>query len=119
MRTLTFIMLGFALVSCSARNQPSNEASGGSAVENATLTKLSLTSNAFQDGGQIPAQFTCDGANQSPALQWSDPPAATKSLALVIDDPDAPSGMFRHWGIYDIPASTRSIDAGQHVGKEV
>src|SRR5438093_1745021 len=98
-----------ALASCGASNRASNELNGGSAVENATFTKLSLTSGAFQDGQPIPKQYTCDGANQSPALAWGDPPQGTKSFALVIDDPDAPSGTFRHWGAYDIPASTRSV----------
>jgi Raf kinase inhibitor-like YbhB/YbcL family protein len=108
-----------ALASCGANKQPSSETNGGTAVENATLTKLSLTSDAFQNGQPIPVQYTCDGTNQSPALHWSDPPQGAKSFALVIDDPDAPSGMFRHWGVFDIPASTRSIGGSQHVGTEV
>jgi len=88
-------------------------------VENATLTKLSLTSDAFQNGQPIPTQYTCDGADQTPALHWGEPPAGTKSFALVIDDPDAPSGTFRHWGVYDIPASARSLGGGQKLGTEV
>jgi len=108
-----------ALASCGASKQSSNETNGRTAVENATLARLSLTSDAFQDGHPIPDRFSCDGANQSPALKWDEPPAGTKSFALVIDDPDAPSGTFRHWGAYDIPASTRSIASGQRVGTEV
>jgi len=88
-------------------------------VENATLAKLTLTSDAFQNGQPIPAQFTCDGADRTPSLNWDEPPAGTKSFALVIDDPDAPSGTFRHWGVFDIPASARSIGDNQHVGTEV
>ena len=88
-------------------------------MENATLAKLELTSDAFADGQPIPTEYSCDGANKSPALHWGDPPAGTKSFALVIDDPDAPSGTFRHWGAYDIPASARSIAPGQRVGIEV
>jgi Raf kinase inhibitor-like YbhB/YbcL family protein len=108
-----------ALASCGANNRASNETNGGTAVENATLTQLSLTSDAFRSGQPIPTQFTCDGANQSPALSWGDPPAGTKSFALVIDDPDAPSGTFRHWGVFDIPATARTIGRGQHIGTEV
>jgi Raf kinase inhibitor-like YbhB/YbcL family protein len=52
-------------------------------------------------------------------LNWSDPPAGTKSFALVIDDPDAPGGTFRHWGVFDIPGSARSIGGGQRIGTEV
>jgi len=85
-------------------------------VENATLTKLRLTSDAFQDGHSIPAYHTCDGANQSPPLSWGEPPEGTKSFALVVDDPDAPGGTFRHWGAFDIPASTRRLGAGQKLG---
>ena len=88
-------------------------------MDNATLTKLELSSDDFRNGQSIPAQFTCDGAGQTPTIRWADPPAATKSFALVIDDPDAPSGTFRHWGVFDIPALARSIGGGQHVGTEV
>jgi Raf kinase inhibitor-like YbhB/YbcL family protein len=106
-----------ALASCGASKH--SDTQGGSAVENATLTKLQLTSDAFQDGQPIPTQFTCDGADQTPALHWGEPPAGTKSFALVIDDPDAPSGTFRHWGVFDIPASVRSIGGSQRAGTEV
>lgn len=83
------------------------------------MSTLSLTSDAFQDGQPIPQQYSCDGANQSPALSWGEPPAGTQSFALVIDDPDAPKGTFRHWGVYDIPATARGIGGGEHVGTEV
>ena len=108
-----------ALASCGASEHATNQIKGERTVENATLTKLSLTSDAFRDGAPLPTQYTCDGANQSPALAWGEPPQGTKSFALVIDDPDAPSGTFRHWGVYDIPASARSIAAGQRIGTEV
>ena len=89
-------------------------------MDTAAVTKtLTLTSDAFQNGQSIPQVYSCDGANHSPALHWSEPPAGTKSFALVIDDPDAPNGTFRHWGVFDIPASARGIAAGQHLGTEV
>lgn len=115
----TSLMLLMALASCGAPPDVTNGADGETAVDNATLTKLSLTSDAFRHGQPIPVRFTCDGADRSPALRWGDPPPATKSFALVIDDPDAPSGTFRHWGIYDIPGSTRGIAEGERIGKEV
>jgi len=121
-RTLANIALPLALValaSCGASNRSRNATDEASAVENATLAKLDLTSEAFQNGQPIPTQFTCDGANQTPALHWGEPPAGTKSFALVIDDPDAPSGTFCHWGVFDIPASARSIGGGQKAGTEV
>jgi Raf kinase inhibitor-like YbhB/YbcL family protein len=108
-----------ALASCGADDRASNKSSVGTSVENATLNKISLSTEAFENGRPIPQQYTCDGADETPSLNWSDPPEGTKSFALVIDDPDAPSGTFRHWGVYDIPASARSIGGGQRVGTEV
>jgi hypothetical protein len=96
-----------------------NQTDGGAAVENATLTKLSMISDAFKNGQPIPRQFTCDGGDQTPVLRWGAPPESTKSFALVIDDPDAPSGTFRHWGVFDIPSSARSIGGNQRTGTEV
>lgn len=112
-------MVLVALASCGARNPASNDLNGGAAVENATLTKLKLGSDAFGNGQQIPAEYTCDGADRTPSLSWGDPPQGTRSFALVIDDPDAPSGTFRHWGVYDIPAGTRSIGGSERIGSEV
>ena len=108
-----------ALASCGASNRAANDTQEGGNVESATLAKLGLTSDAFQDGQAIPTQYTCDGTDQTPVLTWGDPPSGTKSFAIVIDDPDAPSGTFRHWGVFDIPASARSIGGAQHVGTEV
>jgi Raf kinase inhibitor-like YbhB/YbcL family protein len=73
---------------------------------------LQLTSAAFVQGGEIPKQHTCDGANRSPALSWTDVPEGTRSFLLVCDDPDAPSGVFHHWAAYDIPADWRSLREG-------
>ena len=81
-------------------------------MDNATLSKLDLTSTAFQNGQAIAVQYSCDGADQPPPLAWGEPPAGTKSFALVVDDPDAPSGTFRHWAAYNIPPSARALEAG-------
>ena len=72
--------------------------------------KMELKSKAFEPGGMIPAKYTCDGEDISPPLQWSDPPAGTKSLALISDDPDAPVGTWVHWVVWNIPPSARSLD---------
>lgn len=72
---------------------------------------LQLTTAAFNNNGRIPAAFTCDGANTSPTLAWSEPSAATKSFALIFDDSNAPGGTFVHWVIYGLPASARSLPA--------
>jgi Raf kinase inhibitor-like YbhB/YbcL family protein len=110
---LAAALLLIGLVGCGAGNQSDNQLSGEGPMENATLTTFALTSEAFTDGQTIPTQFTCDGADESPPLAWGDPPDGTRSFALIVDDPDAPSGTFRHWGIFDIPATARSFAAGQ------
>lgn len=71
---------------------------------------LSLTSPAFAQGQPIPARFTCDGEDISPALNWGDPPAGTRSFVLILDDPDAPAGTWTHWVLFNIPADMRSLD---------
>jgi Raf kinase inhibitor-like YbhB/YbcL family protein len=74
-----------------------------------TAGKFELKATAFQPGGNIPKQYTCEGADVSPALVWTAPPAGTRSFALIMDDPDAPSGTFVHWVVYDLPASARHL----------
>ena len=111
--------LAFALLaSCGAQGQ-SNDMNGGAAVEHAALAKLSLTSDAFGQGKPIPARYTCDGGDERPVLRWDEPPPGTESFALVIDDPDAPSGTFRHWGVFDIPSTARSVGGSHNNGTEV
>jgi Raf kinase inhibitor-like YbhB/YbcL family protein len=73
---------------------------------------MHLSSTAFSDGSAIPSRYTCDGEDLSPPLKWSDPPADTRSFALLCDDPDAPAGTWHHWAAYDIPASLSSLAQG-------
>jgi Raf kinase inhibitor-like YbhB/YbcL family protein len=68
-----------------------------------------ITSPAFAEGHPIPAVYTCDGKDMSPPLAWTDPPAGTKSLALIADDPDAPGKTWVHWVLYSIPATSRQL----------
>lgn len=70
---------------------------------------LQLKSFAFSSGGAIPVQYTCDQADISPSLAWNDPPAGTKSFALIADDPDAPKGTWVHWVIYNISTDSRVL----------
>ena len=84
---------------------------------------LKLTSRAFSNEGVIPNIYSKQGGNVSPPLEWSGVPEDTVSLALIVDDPDAPSGLFVHWLLYGIPPSTTSLDenmipntkAGDHI----
>ena len=70
---------------------------------------IHLTSTAFTDGSTIPKQYTGDGADTSPPLHWSEPPPATKSLALICDDPDAPRGTWVHWVLFNLPSDSREL----------
>jgi Raf kinase inhibitor-like YbhB/YbcL family protein len=73
---------------------------------------LHVTSSAFSEGQSIPEKHTCDGQNVSPPIKWSGAPANTKSVALICEDPDAPSGMFIHWILYDVPGKTTELSEG-------
>jgi Raf kinase inhibitor-like YbhB/YbcL family protein len=61
---------------------------------------------------EIPLRYTCDGEDTSPPLEWGAPPPGTASLALIVDDPDAPRGTWVHWVIYNLPAEARGLAAG-------
>jgi Raf kinase inhibitor-like YbhB/YbcL family protein len=74
--------------------------------------RMKVTSSAFQEGGNIPSKFTCDGSDSSPPLQITGVPSEAKSLVLIADDPDAPSGLFTHWLVWNIPPQTNSIAEG-------
>ncbi len=73
---------------------------------------IRLTSPAFQSGATIPKEYTGDGDDKSPPLQWSEPPSGTKSFALICDDPDAPVGTWVHWVLFNLPAATRELEEG-------
>ena len=73
---------------------------------------LNIESPAFARNARIPDQFARDGANVSPRLEWRGAPLDTRSFALVVEDPDAPKGTFRHWAAYDIPPDTNRLREG-------
>jgi hypothetical protein len=73
---------------------------------------IALSSKAFAAGATIPKQHTGDGADRSPPLSWSEPPAGTKSLALICEDPDAPGGTWVHWVLFNRPAQSRELEEG-------
>jgi len=78
---------------------------------------FSLTSPAFTHGGEIPSRYTCQGKDQSPALEWAGVPAGTKSLVLIVDDPDAPDPkaprmIWVHWVLFDIPFDAAGLPEG-------
>lgn len=73
---------------------------------------LAISSPAFGNDQRIPAQFSRDGGNVSPPVQWHGAPGNTRSYALIVEDPDAPKGTFRHWAAYDIPRDATNLAQG-------
>lgn len=70
---------------------------------------LTMSSPAFEEGSRIPTKYSCQGQDVSPALQWGEPPEGTQSFVLIVDDPDAPGGVFTHWVLFNIPSATRQL----------
>jgi len=77
-----------------------------------TMDNLTLSSPAFAEGGVIPVKYTCEGENINPPLKISGVPQDTRSLVLIVDDPDAPAGVWDHWIVWNIPFGVREIAAG-------
>lgn len=105
-KTLDACSLALLIVCTSCSQSPQTSLSGDS------LMTIKVTSTAFKSGGEIPKQYTGDGSDQSPPLNWSKLPDATKSIALICDDPDAPRGTWVHWVLYDLPPETRDLKQG-------
>jgi Raf kinase inhibitor-like YbhB/YbcL family protein len=108
---IAILTASLLLAGCSSQTPPSIEEPG-------QLT-LVLTSDAFPANGTIPVWYTCDGEGISPPLSWSNVPVATRSFALILEDPDAPSGTFTHWVLYNIPGEQRELPAGISPGREL
>jgi Raf kinase inhibitor-like YbhB/YbcL family protein len=85
---------------------------GGPNLQTEGLPTMQLTSTEFAEGSAIPKLFTGDGDDRSPPLAWSGAPEATKSFALICDDPDAPLGTWVHWVIFNIPAEQHELAEG-------
>ncbi|MGH3072806.1 MAG: YbhB/YbcL family Raf kinase inhibitor-like protein [Gaiellaceae bacterium] len=79
---------------------------------------FTLRSDAFEHGQPIPSQYSCDGQDRSPPLSWSEPPEETRSLALIVDDPDAPSGTFTHWLAWGIDPAAGGLGEGDRPQRE-
>ena len=98
---LPALALPLALLAGCGGSPPAPPATDGSAT-------MTVTSTQFQDGGTIPAEFTCSGGGHRPDLTWKGGDGA-KAYAIVVVDPDAPSGNYYHWVVIDLPAGTTSV----------
>jgi Raf kinase inhibitor-like YbhB/YbcL family protein len=101
--SLAFFLVLLAVTTVAQQTDPSMN-HGGKA-------KFVLTSTAFAQGAEIPAEFTCKGADTSPALEWQGAPAQVAVFALITDDPDAPDGTWVHWVAWNLPPSAHSLPA--------
>jgi len=118
-------MLMLGVTGCATRPQVS--AQNPAATPQTTGGSIKLTSTAFKEGEPVPRQYTCDGVNVSPPLEWSGVPKSAKTIAFIADDPDAPAGTWVHWVLYNLPSdnigmvenlpATENLKAGGFQGK--
>jgi len=104
-KIIVSLTLVFLLGACSKndRKKEDSEKTGGAQMA------LKITSPAFEEGGMMPSQFTCDGEDVSPSLSWTGVPEKTKSIALICDDPDAPMGTWVHWVLFNLPPEVTEL----------
>jgi Raf kinase inhibitor-like YbhB/YbcL family protein len=109
--------LGFALLCLAIIGAGCGTGATEPASEGDQIMTINLTSSAFDQGGDIPQKYTCDGDNLAPPLAWSGVPGAAQSLALIVDDPDAPGRTYVHWVLFNIPPEQDSLPEGvQDIG---
>jgi len=107
MRTCAIVLLMMFVASCA--KQPSPIQKSATSTPEPQSTSIKLISAAFKDGEPIPRQYTCDGVNVSPPLEWSGVPKAATTLVIIADDTDAPAGTWVHWVVYNLPADNIGI----------
>ena len=100
---LFLVMMVVLIAACSSDKEPDLATQPQSSVT------IAVTSPAFTEGSPIPVEYTCQGDNISPVLKWANVPDDTKSMALIMDDPDAPGRTFVHWVLYNIPATANGL----------
>jgi len=122
MRAQAFCVLLLLTLACKREAAPVSDTTAATASSTAAMDTgsrsnpmtIKVTSSAFQQGGTIPSQYTCEGKDVSPPLAWTGAPSNAKSIAMIVDDPDAPDPakpqrVYVHWVVYNIPAGTSSL----------
>src|SRR2546423_1145614 len=130
-RILMLLTMPSLLFGCMTSNRDVNPADPDSLVPPQVEMKppglMTLSSTAIKEGQPIPRPYTCDGVNISPPLEWNGTPKSAKTIVIIADDPDAPSGTWVHWVVYNLPAEniglvenlplTEGLKAGGFQGK--
>jgi Raf kinase inhibitor-like YbhB/YbcL family protein len=115
MRAKLFILAASLALGALAAACKSSSGGGGlppSPPPGVTVAGLTVTSNSLAASKVIPVDFTCDGAGKSPQITWSAPPDGAKSVAVVVEDPDAPGGTFVHWVVWNLGVDRQSLSEG-------
>ncbi|MGZ3455165.1 MAG: YbhB/YbcL family Raf kinase inhibitor-like protein [Polyangiales bacterium] len=113
---LAFLLCPLLVLSCKKEEEPSKPAAP---APDTGASSLAIETPEFFPGQPIPKKYTCDGEDLSPEVKWSKAPPATKSFLLIVDDPDAPTGTFTHWVIFDMPIpSTHVPEAAKGIGTQ-
>jgi Raf kinase inhibitor-like YbhB/YbcL family protein len=110
MKSFGCLLLGLAWVAITMGCSPAGQA--GRATEGGIGMQIQLSSTAFKEGEAIPVAYTCDGKNISPPLSWASVPQGAQSLALIVDDPDAPAGTWVHWVVFNLSPALSSLSEG-------
>jgi hypothetical protein len=108
-QSLAFVAIAALALALTVAGRSSSPIHSSLARNGGDPVAFTISSPSFSNGGDIAKKFTCDGADVSPQLKWSDPPAGTKSLALLADDLDAPVGNWNHWVLWNLPAEIRDL----------
>lgn len=119
MRMVVFLVafsILFGTVSAAQESALAQEAEISAVKSNASKTVMKISSTAFANNGKIPKKYTCDGTSVSPPLKISGVPKNTKSLVLILDDPDVPKGTFTHWVVWGISPKKTQIAEGEKKG---
>ncbi|OPX62018.1 MULTISPECIES: YbhB/YbcL family Raf kinase inhibitor-like protein [unclassified Methanoregula] len=103
----------------SSPSSPLPEQAGQPVQSPVSSGNLALRVGSLGPGSVLPDAYTCKGAGESPPVSWSGVPDGTKSLVLILDDPDAPAGIFTHWLVFNIPPQSTGIDKGQSYAKVI